>query len=143
MVDDTSRNDREESQPPEFVQRLRLVLVAFCGAVTTVFFWYIPLAPIAGGAIAGYFHQGTEREARFVGAIAGLLVPVVVVLVAAPVVLLGGGSIFGQWPFSPAVMVLVMVGSVVYSAGVSAIGGHIGGTVMQEEESWGTTVFDE
>lgn len=139
----TSAHAPDGQDTPTYVARLKLFGVGACGAVATVFFWYIPLSPLIGGTIAGYLHEGDEEDAKRAGMVAGLLVPLIVLLVAGNVFLLGGGNIFGQWPFSPPVMALVVLGSLVYSTGVSTIGGHIGGTIMEDEDHWEATVFDE
>lgn len=117
-----------------------LLLGASVGAFVTVFLWYIPLSPLLGGAAAGYLQGGTPVDARRAGALAGALVPVMILLFALVAFLIAGARVFGRFPFGPAVAVAVSVLGVAYAVGLGAVGGWVGGLAREDERRWGNEV---
>lgn len=113
-------------------ERSGTLLDALVGAVTMVLLSPVPFSPVLGGAVAGYLHR---REGLRVGALAGVLaaVPVVVAvtLVVAffvPVVAVPGDGGVGLGPLAGvgalgfAALLLVTL----YTAGLGALGGYLG-----------------
>jgi len=101
-----------------------------------------PVSPIAGGAVAGYLQRGDLKDGAVVGAIAGLiaLLPIVLVLgffgslfVAGPIVGVPGGF--------AAVGVLFFIGVfgflAVYLVGFGALGGVLGVYIATETDLGG------
>jgi hypothetical protein len=111
---------------------------ALVGAVVTaVASSFIPFAPVLGGALSGYFQGGTRSDGLKVGAISGAIasIPVlgVVVLVFSFLgfVSLGSGEAL---PFAVGgfVVVVIFVFVLVYTVGLSALGGWIGNYVKHD-----------
>jgi len=105
---------------------------ALLGAVVTVVTSFVPVAPAFGGAVAGYLHDsGTDRGTR-VGAVSGAFASLP--LAALYLFILGifvFGSITTGEVAGPA-FVAVLVGGiflviVLYTVGLSALGGYVGG----------------
>ena len=114
-------------------------LNALIGAVvTTVTSSFLPFAPVLGGAIAGYVQGGTRSDGLRVGAISGAiaLVPVVAILFLVLSVLgfASVGSPEGPAPFAigGVVVVFVFLFVVVYTVGLSALGGWLGNYVKYD-----------
>jgi len=110
------------------------LLNAVVGAVVTVVTSFLPLAPVLGGAVAGYLQR---RDGLAVGALSGLLaaVPLVVVLG----LFLGAITAFLGVDFPPrgllgvgflGVLLLGLV--VVYSVLFGAAGGYLGVYIYEE-----------
>jgi hypothetical protein len=110
------------------------------GAAVTVVVSFVPLSPILGGAVAAYLRGADRGEGIRVGALAGAVAAVPVLAVLALVFgflsfgsLLGGSSAGGVLFF---LLLLVGVGlSLVYSAGLSALGGYLGAYLLERESS--------
>jgi hypothetical protein len=111
---------------------------AVIGAVAAVVLSFTGVGPVLGGAVAGYLQRGSRSDGLKVGTLAGLIGLIPLVLVSFP--LLGlfsfgaltgdGGALLGFGFFT-----LVVVGfGVVYSAGLSAVGGYLGVYVATETE---------
>lgn len=120
---------------------------AALGAVATVVLSFVPLSPVLGGALAGYLQEGETGSSLRVGALSGAIavIPMIGVL------LLFGG-IFALLPLgfaaadgglgipAGALSVVVLfalfvlfVVAVLYTVGLGALGGLLGGYVRRED----------
>jgi hypothetical protein len=113
---------------------------ALVGAVVSaVASSFIPFAPVLGGALAGYFQGGTRSDGLKVGAISGAIASIPVFGVAFLIfsflgfVSLGSGEAL---PFAVGgiVVVVVFVFILVYTVGLSALGGWIGNYVKYDTD---------
>jgi len=115
------------------------LLHALLGAVATaILSGFVPLAPVLGGAIAGYLEGGNRDDGLRVGALSGVLP----LLLAIPIAVVGlfvfGGAFLGvQAPMSISLvaLVLIVVGllfGVLYFVGLSAAGGWLGNYVRHD-----------
>jgi len=111
---------------------------ALVGAViTAVASSFIPFAPVLGGALAGYFQGGTRSDGLKVGAISGgiALIPVLGILFLVfsffGFVALGSGEAAG-FAIGGVVVVFVFLFALVYTVGLSALGGWIGNYVKYD-----------
>jgi len=113
------------------------LLNAVIGAVATVVLTFLPFSPVIGGAIAGYLQGGDQSAAIRVGALSGLIaaIPLVFVLTLLATII----------PFLPAfgtagsitavfgiLGIVVLVFSLLYSVGLSALGALLGQYVARE-----------
>jgi hypothetical protein len=105
------------------------LLNALVGGVAGVLISFIPFSTVLGGGIAGYLEGGDARTGAMVGALAGAVafVPFAVIiavgLVFVPIVPgPGGGVQFALW----VVVLLILLVVVVYTVGLSAVGGVLG-----------------
>jgi hypothetical protein len=115
------------------------VTLAIVGGVVTIVTSFIPLSPILGGAVSGYFRGGDTSSGARVGAYAGLIA-------AIPFVLLGlflvGGLVVATAElglgslgvFAGLATVFGILVSVAYLVGLSALGGYIGVAVGESRE---------
>lgn len=105
---------------------------ALIGAVVSVVLGFIPFSPVLGGGIAGYLEGGDSGDGAKVGAISGVLAAIpliaVVLLVSAIVIIAPEGGALG---LSFLILVLV-IGVVIYAAGLSVIGGVLGVYLKKE-----------
>ncbi|WP_236544738.1 DUF5518 domain-containing protein [Salinirussus salinus] len=106
------------------------VTSAVVGAVVTVLTAFVPLSPVLGGAAAAYLRKGDRETALRVGALAGLVAAVPVVVLFA--FLVGGFAVVASELALGAVtgiVVLALVFSlfvaVLYTVGLSALGGYL------------------
>lgn len=117
------------------------VINALLGAVATaILSGFVPLAPVLGGAIAGYLEGGTRDDGLRVGAFSG----VIPLLLAIPIAVLGlfvfGGAFLGmRAPMSMSVfaVVMIVVGlffGLLYFVGLSAAGGWLGNYVKHDTD---------
>ncbi|KYH27810.1 hypothetical protein HAPAU_04810 [Halalkalicoccus paucihalophilus] len=110
---------------------------ALIGAVvTTVLSWFVPLAPIAGGAVTAYL-QGTDTQGGVrSGALSGLIALVPLGLLGLAIV--GFVGIFTLDPTGTAVSLIVVVAALLvgalYVVGLSALGGYLGAYLTAEYE---------
>ncbi|WP_436932087.1 DUF5518 domain-containing protein [Halosimplex halobium] len=113
---------------------------ALVGAVVSaVASSFIPFAPVLGGALAGYFQGGTRSDGLKVGAISGAIASIPVLGVAVLIfsflgfVSLGSGEAL---PFAVGgfVVVIIFVFILVYTVGLSALGGWIGNYVKYDTD---------
>lgn len=108
---------------------------ALIGAVVTaILSWFVPLAPIVGGAVAAYL-QGADAEGGVRnGALSGLLALVPLGLLGLAIV--GFVGLFTLDPVGTAVSLVVVVGALlvgsVYVVGLSALGGYLGAYLYAE-----------
>ena len=104
---------------------------AVVGAVVTVLTSFIPLSPVLGGAAAGYLRKTDRSTGARVGAFAGLLAAVPVVVLFA--FLVGGFAVVASELALGAVtgivapaLVFALFATVLYTVGLSALGGYLG-----------------
>lgn len=124
---------REAGQPD-------LLLAAGLGAVVTLFVWYIPGAPLLGGVVAGVLSGGSRADARTAGTLSGVIVPVLALTVAVVAALAAGASVFGRFPFGPAVALVASLAAIVYAVGLGRVGGSVGWQYLADDGQWGHDV---
>lgn len=114
---------------------------ALLGAVATaVLSGFVSLAPMLGGAIAGYLEGGTRDDGLRVGAISGVIPLVVAIPIAAVGLFVFGGAFLGmRAPMSVSLfaVVMIVVGLVfglLYFVGLSAAGGWLGNYVKYDTD---------
>lgn len=108
------------------------LLNAVVGAVVTVVLSFVGVSPLLGGGVAGYLQRESRRRGAIVGALAGALatLPVVVLLIGA--VFLAGVT---GLPGGPELLVLLILGFpllLAWNVGLGAIGGYLGVVVREE-----------
>lgn len=98
------------------------ITTAVLGAVVTTVTMMVPLSPLLGGGVAGYFGGVDRRRGATRGAYAG-------VLTAVPLALVLGFLVWGTVVAGTPVIGLVMLGaaafSVLYTVALSAAGGYL------------------
>ena len=114
-------------------------LNALIGAVVTVVTAFIPFSPALGGGVAGYLQQGDDREGLRVGALAGLLAAVPLLLVFGLVggVLFLGVAITGEVAgplFVVALLGVFALFVLAYTVVLSAVGGLAGAALAAREK---------
>ena len=118
---------------------------AALGAVASIVLTpLVPFAPVAGGTLAGYLQGGDRNDGLRVGALAGviMLLPLVLVMfVFGNVVffLFAGGGMPGPAPglaggFTIVAIVLALLFGLVYVVAFAALGGYLGNFVKYETE---------
>lgn len=122
---------------PREAGQFDLLLAAGMGATVTVFVWYIPLAPLLGGGVAGVLSGGSRADARTAGTLSGALVPLLALVIAALTFLVAGASVFGSFPFGPVVALLASLAAIAYAVGLGRIGGWVGWKYLSDEGQWG------
>ncbi|MFB6069529.1 MAG: DUF5518 domain-containing protein [Halanaeroarchaeum sp.] len=110
------------------------LLNAVIGAIASVVLAFLPFSPVLGGAVAGYLQKGDRSEGLRVGAYAGILAAIPLLLV---VFLFGGLIAFGAFFSARAAIgglfvLLALVFGLLYSVGLSALGGYLGAYVATE-----------
>ncbi len=115
-----------DERPPPTVGTYALV-----GGLITIVASFFPLAPILGGAVAGYLERGDRHQGLVTGGLAGLVAAAP--LVVGFVILLGGliigANALGLGLASVAIalaIVLVTMIAALYLIALSAIGGYLG-----------------
>lgn len=139
MTEEGPNGPTAESAPParssEDERAPNTLLNALIGGVLGIVVSFVPFSTVLGGGVAGYLEGGDSRSGARVGALAGLVafVPLVLVIgvlfVFIPVT--GGPNAeipAGFW----LVVVLVLLLTAVYSVGLSAFGGVLGVYVKNE-----------
>lgn len=103
------------------------VINAIIGAVAGIVLSFIPFSTVLGGAVAGYLEGGETSDGLRVGAIAGVIMLVPLVLIGTVFVLFFVGFGTGGPPFAFWMMafVVLLLGAV-YTIGLSAVGGFLG-----------------
>lgn len=109
---------------------------AVLGAVITVVLSFLPVSPIFGGALAGYLERGESGRTVSVGALAGLLpaLPILVLLVFVLGGVISGMLAIGQAGVAAviaATLLLSMLLLATISAGLGALGGYAGGWIAE------------
>lgn len=120
------RNSRPDDPPGTYIQSVVL------GAAATVLLSFLPFSPALGGVLAGYLEHSESGRTISVGALAGLL-PMLPVLVLLAFVL--GGTVVGLLAVEQAgaallvgvATFLVVLLVATFGAGLGALGGYAGG----------------
>lgn len=117
--------------------RRRWVSNAVIGAVAAMVLSFIPFAQVLGGIVAGYLERGDRVRNVWVGALSGVFaaLPIMIVLGFLSVGLVRGTSAaaaFDARVLVVGVMVATVLGGVLVSAVLGAIGGYLGGTVFTD-----------
>lgn len=102
------------------------VSTAVLGAAVTLVTSFLPLSPVIGGAVAGYFYGGNHRAGATVGGLTGLVaaLPLGVSFVFLSVGLFG---LSARASLFAAVVLLIAANLVaLYLVGLGAIGGYVG-----------------
>jgi hypothetical protein len=115
---------------------------AFVGAIATVILSpFVPFAPIAGGALAGYLQGGRSDDGLRVGGVSGAIAFVPALLVGAVVLWVMGAIVAGIGGPSAffgglgtVVIVLVLIVAAIYVVGLSILGGWIGNYLKGDTE---------
>lgn len=107
------------------------LLNALIGGVVGVLLSFIPFSTVLGGGVAGYLEGGDRMAGAKVGAIAGLIVFVplllvgLAVLVFIPVTATADAGLGIQLALWVSLLVIVLLAAV-YTIGLSALGGVLG-----------------
>jgi len=114
---------------------------ALIGAiVTAVTSSFIPFAPVAGGALAGYLEGGSRSDGVRVGLISGLIgvIPLVAILgmILFGLSVVSLGAVESALPFAVggAFVTVAFLFVAVYTVGLSALGGWVGNYLKYETE---------
>lgn len=103
----------------------------------------VPVAPLLGGAVAGYLEGGTRSDGVRVGLISGLIAVVPAALLGLLVFGLFGSILLGMGPgmdgvgfglFSVTFLLVFLLVVAVVVVGLSALGGWIGNYVKYETD---------
>lgn len=110
------------------------LLNALIGAIVSVVLAFLPFSTVLGGGVAAYLQGGDRSEGLRVGAYAGAIAAVPIVI---GMVLFGGifflGALFEPTAAIGFVFVLFALGiALVYTVGLSALGGYLGSYVAEE-----------
>ena len=109
---------------------------ALVGGFATALLSFIPISPLFGGALSGYLERGESNRTLSVGALAGLL-PVVPLVVLIAFVL--GGVVAGLMEigedsvalFMAVVLIFSIAFTAIVAAGLGAGGGYLGGLIAE------------
>lgn len=100
------------------------VLNGLLGGVAGIFLSFVPLAPVLGGAVAGYLEGGRPSDGLKPGAIAGLVMTLPVAAILFFLLFLlgvaGAPAAFGVLGF------VVVFFSALYTLGLGILGGYLG-----------------
>ena len=112
---------------------------AVVGGIASILLAFVPFSPVLGGVVAGYLQGGDRGTGLRVGAYAGVVAAIPLVLfllfgsllagvVLAGDALLGVGTVFGFGFF-----VLIVVGGL-YTVALGAVGGWLGNYVKYDTD---------
>lgn len=120
---------------------------ALIGAVVGVVLSMLPFSTVIGGAVAGYLHGGGREAGIRVGALAGgiMLVPILLFLLVvgnlflfASVGGMGPGGMFGAaGGLTIVAFIFALFFGLVYIVGFAALGGYIGNYVKHDTDIGG------
>lgn len=102
---------------------------AGAGAAVTLALSFLPFSTVAGGAAAAYRDGGGYARSVAVGALAGVVAGVPLLVLFVPALWIAGRLGFGLPPSSPAYdlfLTIVFALFAVYTVGLSAVGGAAG-----------------
>ncbi len=103
---------------------------ALIGAVVTIVTAFLPFSPVLGGAVAAYLSDADTGDGVRIGAISGAIATIPMILVGFLFVSI---FLFGHAPGGFAVFLFVLgVIVVLYTAGLSALGGYVGAYIADE-----------
>lgn len=108
------------------------VSFAVLGGFVTVVLSFLPFSPVFGGLLAGYLERGESQRVVSVGALAGLLplVPIIILMLFVLGGLLSGMSAIDQMGAGIVVAVTLLLSIMfmaVFGGGLGALGGYLGG----------------
>ncbi|WP_226008023.1 DUF5518 domain-containing protein [Natrinema salinisoli] len=100
---------------------------ALIGAAAGVILSFVPFSTLLGGAIAGYLEGGEPGDGLRVGAIAGvvMLIPMVLIGMFFMMFFVGFGTGGAPLAFGMMAILMLMFGAL-YTVGLSAAGGYLG-----------------
>lgn len=107
----------------------RTLADAAVGAAVTVGLSVIPFSSVIGGAVAANRHGGGYANGAWLGLLAGTVATVPLLVLFVPALYIAGALGFGVPPSSPAYdlfIALVVAFFLLYTAGLSALGGLVG-----------------
>lgn len=114
------------------------LLNAVIGAVVTVVLSFTAFSPLLGGGVAGYLQRGDRAGGIRIGALSGVLAAVPLLLLFLLVGFVFTGTMIGGGMGVPGRFVVVLVVGVilalVWTVGLSAIGGYLGVYIASETE---------
>lgn len=115
------------------------IINAVIGAVVTVVLSFTGFSPLLGGMAAGYLQRGDRGGGIRVGALAGAIaaLPFLLVLVVFGGVLFTGGMMRGGMGLPGGFILVLLFGLVValvWSVGLSALGGYLGVYIATETD---------
>ena len=130
----------EPAGPPDADRRSDRWLHALIGAVVTVVTAFIPFSPALGGGVAGYLHQGTDREGLRIGALSGVIasVPLLAILGLVVIVVVFGMAVTGEIAlplFVVAILLVIALFVVSYTVVLSAVGGLVGAAIADSRDT--------
>ena len=111
------------------------LLNALIGGVIGVVFSFIPFSTVLGGGVAGYLEGGDYTSGAKVGALAGLIAFIPVMLILAIVLFVVPVTVAPNPGFQLALWVsllLILLLAAVYTVGLSSLGGVLGVYVKEE-----------
>lgn len=116
------------------------LLNALIGAIVSVVLAFLPFSTVLGGGVAGYLQGESRDDGLRVGAYSGLIAAIPILLVA---MVIGTVFFFGAFVEPRAAIGFVFVFFVlavtlVYSIGLSALGGYLGAYVSNEYGATGS-----
>jgi hypothetical protein len=113
------------------------LLNAVIGGIASIVLSFVPFSPVLGGAVAGYLHGGDRGAGVRIGVYAGVVaaIPFALILLFAITVFgvflsLGSGSGAVLLFF----VLFALVAAVVYTVGLSALGGWLGNYVRYDTD---------
>ncbi|SEW17165.1 DUF5518 domain-containing protein [Natrinema salifodinae] len=134
MVPDTAPTATVDSK--RTASGSRRLVNALLGGGAGIILSFIPLSTLLGGAVAGYLEDGAPGDGLKVGAIAGfvMLVPFLFfgLAVASFFPFFRGGGAGGPVFAFGMMGLFVLIGSILYTVGASAVGGYLGVYVRNE-----------
>lgn len=115
-------------------------LNAVIGAAVSVVFAFLPFSPVIGGAVSGYLEGGDYRDGAKVGAISGVIATVPIALLLTFVaafftIVPAAGGRMGVGVFFGFLFVVIVAFFLVYTVGLSALGGALGIALADEFKS--------
>jgi len=116
------------------------LLNAVIGAVVAIVLSFVPFSPVLGGAVAGYLQEGSRRDGIEVGAYAGIITSIPLILI-----FFVFASVFAFLPFMGSeglavgaagivVLLIAFAFVLVYGVALSALGGWVGNYVVTDTD---------
>lgn len=108
------------------------LLIAIAGAIASIVTSMIPFSPVLGGILCGWLVQDDEQRGAVVGGLSGLIISLPFAVFILPVLGLGLLSGSGEGIFAMIFIAFLLVVALLYTAGISAVGGFIGVRLYQD-----------